>query len=151
MGRSTRVAEQQWDLLELLAPPGSMPPAAPPRDEEPGVGLYGRPSAEELLGAVEQFLLGPLRESTHGQVGFHIRVAANAVRIVGRQLRAGSGPEQRARAGLEALGASSFPELSSAIRAGKFDGRGADLWPFLWTSVADRLAVANPGHAGREG
>ena len=100
------------------------------RPEAAGLG-----GVDELLAAYEAAGGGPVDRGA----------------FVARELRAGSGPEKRARAGLEALGASSFPELSSAIRAGKFDGRDADLWPFLWTSVADRLAVANPGHAGREG
>jgi hypothetical protein len=90
-------------------------------------------------------------ESTEGQVRFHARVAANAVRIVARQLRAGRAPAERARLGLGELGAAGPAELSAAIRAGKFDGREDDLWPYLWTSVADRLAVANPRHADREG
>ena len=147
-----RVAEQEWDLLELLAPPGSAPP--PPRpaeadqEREPAPGLYGRPTAEELLDAVEEFLAGPVSESTEGQVRFHARVAANAVRIVARQLRAGPAPADRARLGLEALGAASFPDLSAAIRSGKFDDRESELYPFLWASVADRLAVANPRHTG---
>ncbi len=146
-----RVAEQEWDLLELLAPP---PPAAAVDDHArtgPTDALYGRPTATELLDAVEDFLVRPVSESTAGQVRFHARVAANAVRIVARQLRAGPGPAERARKGIEALGAASFRDLSAAIRAGTFDDREGELYPFLWTSVADRLAVANPRHAEREG
>jgi aminoglycoside phosphotransferase (APT) family kinase protein len=144
-----RVAEQEWDLLELLAPPGPKPRAEPGPEQEPAPGLYGRPTAGELLDAVEEFLAGPVSESTEGQVRFHARVATSVVRIVARQLRAGPGPTDRARRGLEALGAASLPELSAAIRAGKFDGRESELYPFLWSSVADRLAVANPRHAGQ--
>jgi hypothetical protein len=145
-----RVAEQEWDLLELLAPPGSKPPAGPKPEEEPAAAFYGRPTAGELLDAVQEFLLGPVSESTEGQVRFHARVAANVVGIVARQMAAGPAPLQRAVERLEVLGASSFADLSAAIRAGTFDGREAELWPFLWTAVADRLAVANPRHAERE-
>ena len=63
------------------------------------MALYGRPTAEELLEAVEQFLLGPLRESTDGQVGFHTKVAANAVRTVARQLQAVANPGHAGREG----------------------------------------------------
>ena len=145
-----RVAEQEWDLLELLAPPGSAPPrpAAADQQREPSPGLYGRPTAEELLDAVEEFLAGPVSESTEGQVRFHAKVAANVVRIVARQLRAGPAPTDRARRALDGLGAGSFPELSAAIRSGKFDDRESELYPVLWALVADRLAVANPHHTG---
>ena len=141
-----RVAEEEWDLLELLAPESKPAVGALASGEStsPDPGLYGRPTATELLDAVEEFLRGPAIESTRGQVRFHARVAANAVRIVARQLQAGDAPEVRARAGLEAFGATSFTDLSAAIRAGRHDDRTTEVFPFLWSSVADRLAVANP-------
>ena len=82
---------------------------------------------------------------------FHARVTANVLRIVGRQLRAGAAAEVRAQQGLEALGATSFSDLSAAVRAGTYDDRESELFPFLWSSVSDRLAVANPRHADHEG
>ena len=150
-----RVAEQEWDLLELLTADASPSPGEPrrsgPARGDGPAGLYGRPTAGELLEAVEEFLAGAVSESTEGQVRFHAKVAANALRIVGRQLEAGRPPEVRAHDGLEALGVTSFANLSAAIRAGDFDDREAELLPFLWSSVADRLAVANPRHAGEKG
>jgi aminoglycoside phosphotransferase (APT) family kinase protein len=149
-----RVAEEEWDLLELLAPDGSRPvvePAGGGPSPVAAPGLYGRPTAGELLEAAEEYLLGAVSESTGGQVRFHARVAANVLRIVGRQLLGGEAAEVRAQQGLEALGATSFPDLSAAIRAGRYDDREPELYPFLWSSVADRLAVANPRHAKDEG
>ena len=93
-------------------------------------------------------LSGAVSGATDGQVHFHARVAANVLRIVTRQLRAGPGPEARTRQGLGALGVASLAGLSAAIRRGEFDGREAELFPFLWSTVADRLAVANPRHGG---
>jgi hypothetical protein len=149
-----RVAEQEWDLLELLdpagAPPAPAPPGAPgPQPTAGDAGLYGRPTIGELVEAVEGFLSGAVTDATAGQVRFHARVAANVLRVVGRQLAAGPDPEERATRGLAALGAGSPGALSAAIRGGGFDGREAELFPFLWATVADRLAVANPRHAGR--
>ena len=144
-----RVAEQEWDLLELLAPEGSRP-SPPGAGAPPPAGLYGRPTATELLEAVEEFLLGPVTAATDGQVRFHLRVAANALRIVGRQLHDGAAAEARAAAGLGGLGTAGIPELCTEIRAGRFDDREAELFGFLWSSVRDRLAVANPRHL-REG
>jgi aminoglycoside phosphotransferase (APT) family kinase protein len=146
-----RVAEEEWDLLELLDPDGPPPPNPVDSGSKPDgdAGLYGRPTVEELVEAVEEFLAGPVSEATDGQVRFHARVAANVVRIVGRQLRAGPEPEERARRALQRFGVASSAELSAAIRAGRFDDRRAELFPFLWSTVGDRLAVANPRHAGK--
>src|SRR5205823_12293831 len=56
-----RVAEEEWDLLELLDPKGSRPAPdrtepAPPPDRAAAPGLYGRPTAAELLEAAEEYL-----------------------------------------------------------------------------------------------
>ncbi|MDT5086134.1 MAG: hypothetical protein QOJ61_3177, partial [Mycobacterium sp.] len=51
---------------------------------------HGRPTAAELVTAVAEFLETDVRESTTGQVNFHARVAANALRIVERELLADS-------------------------------------------------------------
>jgi Domain of unknown function (DUF6285)/Phosphotransferase enzyme family len=147
-----RVAEEEWDLLELLDPKGAPPltgrsvaPAS--TDPAPAAGLYGRPTLEELLEAVEEFLAGPVSDATDGQVRFHARVAVNVLRIVGRQLRDGPGAEERARRVLQQLRVASIGELAAAVRRGDFDDREAELYPWLWATVTDRLAVANPRHA----
>ena len=49
---------------------------------------HGRPTAAELIAAVAEFLETDVRESTAGQVNFHSRVAANALRMVERELLA---------------------------------------------------------------
>jgi hypothetical protein len=49
---------------------------------------HGRPTAAELIAAVAEFLETDVRESTSGQVNFHSRVAANALRMVERELLA---------------------------------------------------------------
>jgi aminoglycoside phosphotransferase (APT) family kinase protein len=169
-----RVAEQEWDLLELLAPeawaaaradamtkageaggavsdgagspePGDRAPAGEARDDP---GLYGRPTAAELLEAVGEYLSGPVMDATEGHVRFHARVAANVVGIVGRQLTLGPAHEARYRAGLAALDTPSTEALCEVIRAGDHDLDPGDLFTFLATSVRDRLAVANPRHLG---
>lgn len=144
-----RVAEVEWDLLELLAP-GSAPRAVCPPATADEINVYGRPTAEELLEATEEFLRATVTEATEGQVRFHARVAANVVAMVARQLRAGPGAATRAAAGLEELGAGSFDDLAARIRAGEFDDREDELYPFLWETVAHRLSVANPRHARDE-
>ena len=44
------------------------------------MNLHGRPTAAELIAAVADFLESDVRQATQGQVNFHARVAANALR-----------------------------------------------------------------------
>jgi aminoglycoside phosphotransferase (APT) family kinase protein len=144
-----RVAEVEWDLLELLAPESRPSPIPSAAKALPELDLYGRPTAEELLEAAQEFLLGPVSDATGGQVRFHAKVAANVLATVTRQLQQRSAAEERGRLGLDGLGAKNLAELSAAVEAGHFDDRNAELHPFLWQTVHDRLAVANPRHLER--
>ena len=145
-----RVAEQEWDLIELLAPEAWADARAirdDPVDDEPG--LHGRPTAAELLDAARSFLTDTVMGATEGHVSFHARVAANVLGIVERQLLLGPAQEERFRSGLAGLGPPSRTDLCRAIRSGDFDARQDELWRFLASSVRDRLAVANPKHLAR--
>ena len=106
--------------------------------------LHGRPSAAELIAAVAEFLDGEVRSATTGAVNFHARVAANALRIVERELL-DSGADAPLAA-LAALGYADEDALAAAIRAGDLDGRNAEVMSCLRTLVRHRLAVAHPGY-----
>lgn len=106
--------------------------------------LHGRPSAAELVAAVAEFLDGEVRSNTTGAVNFHALVAANALRIVERELL-GSGAD----APLAALAALGYPDedaLAAAIRAGELDGRDTQVMACLRALVRHRLAIAHPGY-----
>jgi ketosteroid isomerase-like protein len=103
-------------------------------------GRHGRPTAAELVAAVAEFLDADVRGATNGQVNFHARVAANALRIVERELGAEA-------TGAAAAGAVNESALADAIRNGDFDGRDDDVVTALRTLVFDRLEVAHPGYA----
>jgi hypothetical protein len=107
-------------------------------------GLYGRPTAAELVAAVAEFLETDVRQATSGQVNFHARVAANALRIVERELL--TTDEAAVRAALAELGFADEAELAAAIRAGDLDEHAARVTPSLRTLVRHRLAVAHPGY-----
>lgn len=107
-------------------------------------GLHGRPTAAELVAAAAEFLEGDVRAGTTGAVRFHALVAANALRIVERELL-----DDTAGQPVAALARLGFPDeaaLAAAIRAGDLDGRDDDVLPVLRTLVRHRLAVAHPGY-----
>jgi hypothetical protein len=113
-----RAAEQEWDLVELLAPDAARAaldaPLPPLLTDDPT--LYGRPTARELLDAVAGFLTADVAAGDDPRLAYQGRVAANVVRMVEREL---AHPATR---------------------------RAGDDWPTLALDVRDRLAVANPKH-----
>ncbi len=116
-----RTAEQEWDLIELLAPDAwraaaEVEPRPPLPDD---ASRYGRPTARELLDAVREFLTNDVMTTDDPRLAFNGRVAANALGIVER-------------------------ELAQPV----VDSEGDD-WAALAMTVRDRLAVANPKHLAR--
>jgi len=116
-----RVAEQEWDLIELLAPEAcAAAMAAPPpavRPDDPT--RYGRPTARELIEAVREFLTDEVMASGDRRLAYEARVAGNALAIVARELAQDPA-----------------------------DHEGDD-WSALALAVRDRLTVANPRHLER--
>ncbi|MGO4443505.1 DUF6285 domain-containing protein [Mycobacterium sp. 2YAF39] len=108
-------------------------------------GLYGRPTAAELIAAVADFLDNDVRGAIEGPVNFHARVAANVLRIVERELL--DGPADDVATALDGLGYSGEAELAMAIRAGDLDDRPDEVLSCLRTIVRRRLDVAHPGYA----
>ena len=107
-------------------------------------GIYGRPTAAELVAAVAEFLEGDVRSATTGSVNFHTLVAANVLRTVARELL-----DRDAAEPLAALAELGYPDedvLAAAIRAGDLDDRGADVLPCLRSLVRHRLSIAHPGY-----
>jgi len=113
-----RVAEQEWDLIELLAPDqwASARAAPLPAALPDAPGLFGRPTAREILDAVRGYLTEDVMPGTTGRLSFHARVAANMLAIVERELA-----------------------QDTPVHTG-------DDWASLAMAVRDKLAVANPKH-----
>jgi aminoglycoside phosphotransferase (APT) family kinase protein len=148
-----RVCETEWDLLTLLdgaAPPSNDAGRGQAGLSEPLSGdahSYGRPTAAELVAAVAEFLETDVRESTVGQVNFHARVAANALRIVERELLVDSADD--VADALAAVGPGNFEDetqLAAAIRAGQLDECSEQVRAYLRALVSHRLSVAHPGY-----
>ncbi len=141
-----RVCENEWDLLGLLG--ASPAPEEPPLEAEGdgGGAPFGRPTAAELLTAVGEYLRQDVVGGTAGRVGFHGRVAANVVDMVGRELQLGPAVARRHRRRLDRLGVADDADLARAVRAGTLDARWDEVAAAVAASVRDQLAVANPGH-----
>jgi hypothetical protein len=107
---------------------------------------HGRPTAAELIAAVAEFLETDVRESTAGQVNFHSRVAANALRIVERELLADIEAADGVTDALADVGCGGEAQLAAAIRAGELDGHNEQVQSALRTLVGRRLSVAHPGY-----
>jgi hypothetical protein len=112
-----RTAEQEWDLVELLAPDAcAAARAASPAKQLADDTSGPRPTARELLDTVREFLHERVATSDDRGLGYEGRVAANILAIVERELA----QQPLARAG--------------------------DDWETLALIVRDRLAVASPKH-----
>ena len=105
---------------------------------------HGRPTAAELIAAVAEFLETDVRESTAGQVSFHSRVAANALRMVERELLAD--PADGVGEALARVGYDDEAALAAAIRAGDVNGADDHVQSALRALVGRRLAAAHPGY-----
>jgi Domain of unknown function (DUF6285) len=135
----------------LPEPPAGIGEGADPTVAAGGWSPHDIPSAAELLDAVAEFLASDVLPATEGRVRFHVRVAANVVGMVARELVLGPAQAAAHASRLEALGVHSDAELAAAIRSGALDGRAQEVRDAVRATVADKLAVANPGYlAGDE-
>ena len=105
---------------------------------------HDRPTAEELVEAVREFLERDVMTATSGRVQFHTRVAMNVLAMVQRELAAGATADADHAAGLRALGYGTDAELAAAIRSGGIAADDPELLAFLRKTVRAKLEVANP-------
>lgn len=105
---------------------------------------HDAPTAAQLVEAVREFLEKDVLEATEGRVQFHTRVAINALRMVQREVEAGTAPAEAHAARLGALGMADEAELAAAIRSGELDDRYDEVKALVWATVRDKLSVANP-------
>jgi aminoglycoside phosphotransferase (APT) family kinase protein len=134
-----RVCEVERDVLELLHPDlvGTAARASSPQ-QLTSRGPHDRPTAEELLEAVQEWVGGL---TLGGRDHFLARVTTRALDVVRRELRLGPAIALRHEQRLAALGVGSDAELARQIRAGRDDQTVAAA---VCASVVDKLLVADP-------
>ena len=145
-----RVCESEWDLLDLIGVERPvLADLTTRRTAEPAP--FGRPSARELLEAVEGYLDTKVLGVAEGAPRFEAQVARNVLEIVARELTFGRGFEAAHRARLVERGFSDDAVLAAAIRAGDLDARLSEVGTVLAHSVLEQLHVANPRYATSHG
>lgn len=120
--------------------------------------MQDRPTVSELLEAVSEFLERDVM-TQEGRLGFHGRVARNAIRIVRRELALGPEADQREQDGLrELLGDDTADDLRAAnaelarrIRDGLLDDQREELITHLRRTAVDKLRIANPRELEEQG
>jgi aminoglycoside phosphotransferase (APT) family kinase protein len=136
-----RVCEVELDLLQLIVPKavGELARAEAAPVPEPMSGPHDRPTADELLDAVQDWVSGL---DLTGRDAFLARVGHRALDVVRRELALGPSLVAAHAARLTALGVASDAELAAAIRAGRDDDETVTA---VTASVVDKLRVADPG------
>ncbi len=156
-----RVCENEWDLLEMMAPatPGELAGIEQRAREALGMtlgadrvpdpleglgALHSGPDANQLLHAVRHWLVEDLSADVQGRNRFHARVAANIVAQVERELALGPSQKRERARRLAGLGLTDGRELAGAISEGDLDPEDPAVIAAVRAEVVDRLLVANP-------
>jgi hypothetical protein len=105
---------------------------------------HDAPSAAQLVESVREWLERDVLPATEGRLQFHARVAVNVLAMVERELAMGDQQAAAHAARLASLGCIDDAELAGRIRRGELDDRLAEVRDLVWSSVRDKLAVANP-------
>lgn len=139
-----RIAEQEYDVLRLIGDPVEVSTAANSGLEADVAPPRGETTTAELVEAVREFLTEHVMASSDGQLGFHARVAANALGIVERELALGPGLDADVAERIGAFGATSATDLAAMIRSGALDDRSEELRQALLPLATAKLEITNP-------
>lgn len=105
---------------------------------------HDRPSVDELLESVREWLERDVMTSQDPRLAFHARVAANIIDIVRRENQFSQDIDTRYDAVLAGLGVHDADELTHKIRSGDFDSRLGEVLNSLRPVIDDKVSVANP-------
>jgi aminoglycoside phosphotransferase (APT) family kinase protein len=145
-----KVCEPAYDALTLIDRDRPLEPLAVPAEPAAPTNQQA-PAAGELTEAVASWLAGPMTEASTGGRRFETRIAANLVRILGREARLGPAAEAADRVELGALLGTSGTagELASTLARGVRNGDLPLDERLIGTArrlVARQLLIANPAY-----
>ena len=116
--------------------------------------MQDEPRPEEILAAVARFLKDTVAPQTTGHINFNVRVAANTLEMMRRQIELAPAADKAEVEGLTALlgrtGAVSDlnSELCRRIEAGEMGLQTPGLAEHLWETTLAKLAVDQPNYWG---
>lgn len=145
-----RIAEMEWDLLDLLDP-NSRARAMTEQPAHAMPSMHDRPTAAELIESVREYLERDVMPG-EGRVAFHARVATKVLAMVERELTLGPTQYTEEQQRLAAVLGSDAPvrelsvEFARRIRAGELDDRPDEVLALVRASVRSKLAVSNPAY-----
>ena len=121
--------------------------------------MQDRPTAREVLATLTTFFEEELLPALSGPLQYRVRVAANLVKILERELTLGPMHDADELAALQRLVSGGDREdliainarLSDAIATGRFDLQPEPLWSALMAVTGAKLAVVKPGYDTYDG
>src|SRR5262245_21587867 len=120
--------------------------------------MQDRPTARELLATLSTFFDDELLPALNGPLQYRVRVAANLVKILEREMTLGPTHDASERTALGSLVDGGKDDLldinarlNEAIVAGQFDRNSAPLWSALMAITRAKLAVVKPGYDSYDG
>jgi hypothetical protein len=128
-----------------VSTPGQPPPAGIPDHPTPPNDV---PSAIDLLGAVEEFLLASVLPQASDEIRFYVRVSANILAVVQRELAGADERSATHREDLETIGARDENDLAAQLRAGRLNWQDPRVVDVVRRTVRAKLEVARPGFIG---
>jgi hypothetical protein len=116
--------------------------------------MQDAPTPPELLHAIATFLRNDILPQLEGGAAFQLRIAANAIDLVRREITLPAREAEDEHAGLQALlGVAGETEaltreLAQRIADGRIDLENPMLRALLWRVTEAKLAVDQPTYAG---
>jgi hypothetical protein len=116
--------------------------------------MQDQPTPSEIIGAVARFLKEVVVAETKGATSFNVRVAANALEMMRRQLDTAPAAETAELTSLKALLATDGDlatlnaELARRLGAGELDLKSPGVADHLWATTLAKLHVDQPTYWG---
>lgn len=108
------------------------------------MSLHDAPDAADLVSVVAELLAEQVMPALDGELRWQVRIAANVLTIVARELREDPEVAQAYAEGLRSMGFSTDNELCAAVRDGSFRYDDRDLRTLVAAAVEARLRASRP-------